>query len=91
MTRPRVRPPALPTADPQRAHPNAYQRGVDIANRTIDMRVPMFVTHALTMAEDQLENWPVLQGKHSLTEQQYATAKGFAITLREYREAQADV
>lgn len=88
MTRPRAQL-AAPIIDCVRAYPEDYAQGVDSANRTIDTGPPLFVNHALELGAEQLEHWPVIQGKHSLTEGQYARTRGFVETLREYREGQA--
>lgn len=86
MTRPQPRKP-LPAFDPQTTYPRDYQQGVDTANRLIDTR-PRDVAHALARVTSHMENWPQVQGKNGLTNQQWARSAGFAHTLRDYREGQ---
>lgn len=86
MTRPQPRA-ALPAFDPTQTYPQDYAQGVDTANRLIDTR-PAAVLSSLQLVTSHMENWPRVQGKNGLTDQQWARSAGFAHTLRDYREAQ---
>jgi hypothetical protein len=93
MTRPKPRQSSTPE-DPSTAHPQAYQQGVDTANRVINERGSVQVrlkriSSALAMVAAHMENWPQVQGKNGLTDQQWARSAGYAHTLREFLEAQA--
>ncbi len=92
MTHPQPRKP-LPAFDPATRYPHDYQQGVDTANRVIEEEGPHRaerVRHALARVTAHMENWPAAPGKNGVTDRQWARSAGFAHTLREYREQQAD-
>lgn len=92
MTAPKPRQP-LPAFDPATRYPQAYQRGVDSAKRIIGEKGAdrlRRVRFSLAQVTAHMENWPAVQGKNSLSDQQWARSAGFAHTLREYLEEQAD-
>jgi hypothetical protein len=65
-----------------------FTAGVDLANRVIETD-PGRVDFSLSQAEAQLAAWPPVQVGNGLRDDQYATTRGFAETLREYRQDQA--
>lgn len=71
-------------------YPAEYARGVAVANQVISTD-PRRVDFSLGMAERQLANWPVPNrgNPNTVGESKYAMTRGFADTLREYREEQA--
>lgn len=72
--------------DPAHRYPEAYAAGQATANRLIETEEPAWVDGALAAAEHHLENWP--SGQTRPSDSQWAQEKGFADTIRDYRQEQ---